>query len=94
MDRASLTSRLQPCDDVLFQDLSGEGVLLNLKTGVYFGLDPVGTHVWRLLQAPTTVGQILDALTDAYDVGRDRCLDDLGKLLAAMADNSLILIDP
>lgn len=28
--------------DVVFRDLSGEGVLLNLATGTYFELDEVG----------------------------------------------------
>ena len=32
----------------LFQELQGEAVLLNLKSGVYFGLDPVGTRIWEL----------------------------------------------
>jgi hypothetical protein len=38
------------CDDVVFHDLQGELVLLNLKTGVYFGLDSVGTRIWHLIR--------------------------------------------
>ncbi|PYO19380.1 MAG: hypothetical protein DMD85_18645 [Candidatus Rokuibacteriota bacterium] len=34
--------------DVVFRELEGEMVLLNLATGVYFGLDPVGTRIWTL----------------------------------------------
>ena len=46
----TLESRIRINDDVLFQELHGEGVLLNLKTGVYFGLDPVGRRIWQLAQ--------------------------------------------
>ena len=46
----TLHSRVSVNDDVLFQELDGEGVLLNLKTGVYFGLDSVGARVWQLLE--------------------------------------------
>jgi len=92
MNSLNVTSRVQPQDDVLFQDLSGEGVLLNLKTGVYFGLDRIGSHVWHLLRTPTTVGQIVDSLTDSYDVDRDRCLDDLCQLLVSMSEHGLINI--
>ena len=39
----SLNSRVLIQDDVLFQELQGEAVLLNLKTGVYLGLNQIGT---------------------------------------------------
>jgi hypothetical protein len=32
-------------DDVLFRDLDGEAVILNLRTGTYFGLDELGTRM-------------------------------------------------
>lgn len=41
----SLTSRVRIRDDVLSRDLQGEAVILNLNTGLYFGLDPVGTRI-------------------------------------------------
>jgi len=44
----SLDSRIQINDDVLWQELQGEAVLLNLKTGVYFGLNPIDRKSTRL----------------------------------------------
>jgi hypothetical protein len=35
-------------DDVVFRDLAGEAVILNLATGTYFGLDSVGTREGQL----------------------------------------------
>jgi len=46
----SLASRVKINEDVLFQELQGEAVLLNLKSGVYLGLDIVGTRIWNLLR--------------------------------------------
>ena len=43
-DMATPTSRVKVNDDVLFQKLQGEAVLRNRKSGVYFGLNPVGTE--------------------------------------------------
>ena len=31
-------------------DLAGEAVILNLKSGQYFGLNEVGTRIWNLIQ--------------------------------------------
>ena len=39
--------RLGP--DVVYRELGGEMVLLNLKTGVYFGLNETGAEMWTLL---------------------------------------------
>jgi hypothetical protein len=35
--------------DVLFQEVSGETVLLDLESEHYFGLDAVGTRIWGLI---------------------------------------------
>ena len=35
--------------DVFFQEVEDEVVLLNLQTGMYHGLDKVGSRVWGLL---------------------------------------------
>jgi hypothetical protein len=42
---ATLNSTLRVPDDVLFRDLDGEAVILNLRTGTYFGLDEVGMRM-------------------------------------------------
>ena len=33
-------------------DLAGEAAILNIKSGVYYGLDPVGARIWTLMQEP------------------------------------------
>ena len=86
----SLASRVRIGTDVVFHDLQGEMVLLNLKTGVYFGLDPVGTRIWQLCQAPTSVRRILDALLDEYDVTEARCATDLLEFIRRLREHDLV----
>ena len=45
MPPSILSSRMVVSGGVLFQEWHGEGVLLDLKTGVYVGLDEVGAGV-------------------------------------------------
>ncbi|MGH9865973.1 MAG: PqqD family protein, partial [Candidatus Acidiferrales bacterium] len=33
-------------------ELGEEAAILNMKNSVYYGLDPVGARIWRLLQQP------------------------------------------
>ncbi len=49
--------------DQISCDLAGEAPILNLKSGVYFGLDAVGARIWSLLQKPVMLAEICDALS-------------------------------
>src|SRR5674476_350055 len=71
-------------------DLGEEAAILNLKDGVYYGLDPVGARIWKLVQTPQTVREIRDTLLAEYDVESDRCERDLIALLEELAQRQLI----
>ena len=73
-------------------DLSGEAAILNLNNGIYYGLDPVGAHIWKLIQEPTSVEAVRDSLLDQYEVAPERCERDLLELLEEFATNGLIEI--
>lgn len=88
----SLSSRITVNDDVLFQDLNGEGVLLNLKSGVYFGLNQVGTRVWQLLEEHSVLAEILDRLLEEFDVPSEECSRDLLNLVLEMEQQGLVTI--
>jgi hypothetical protein len=70
--------------------LGEESAILNLKNSVYYGLDPVGAHVWKLLREPKTVSTLRDALLEEYDVEAGRCEQDLLELLEKMRSEGLI----
>jgi hypothetical protein len=70
--------------------LGDESAILNMKNSVYYGLDPVGACVWKLLQQPRSVGELRDALLGEYDVEAERCEQDLLNLLEKMCDEGLI----
>jgi hypothetical protein len=73
-------------------DLSGEAAMLHLKTGVYYGLNPVGARIWSLIQEPKSFAELRDALTDEYDVDATVLESDLQKLLSELAEHDLIEI--
>lgn len=70
--------------------LGDESAILNLKNSVYYGLDPVGARVWKLLREPMSVGELRDNLLSEYDVEAERCERDLIELLEKMRGEGLI----
>jgi hypothetical protein len=74
--------------------VEGEAVILNLNTGVYYGLNPVGAWVWEAIQTPKSVAQIHERLLDEFEVDSERGEQDLLALLQDLAEASLIEVKP
>lgn len=61
-----------------------------LKSEAYYSLDGVGAFVWDLLQEPSRVSDLREAIYEEYEVGRAQCEGDLLALLEKLALNQLI----
>ena len=75
------TTIVTPSKDLLACDLDKDVVLLNFKTGMYYGFDGVGARIWSLVQEPRSVAEIRDTLVKEYDVEPARCEQDIVQLL-------------
>jgi len=82
--------RLRIADDVVFRDLAGESVLLNLSTGTYFGLDAVGTRLWHLVTEHGSTTLVLETLLAEYDVDAIRLQKDVDALIEQLLAKGLL----
>lgn len=89
----TLSSVVQAAPDQVAANLAEEVVILNLKDGVYYGLNPVGARIWNLLQTPRTVKEVQDILVQEYEVEPHRCRTDMLELLEKLAAKGLIKIE-
>jgi len=72
--------------------LGDEAAILHVRNGVYYGLDPVGARVWKLLEQPKSVADLRAAILDEYDVESAKCESDLLNLLEKLRTEGLIEI--
>ena len=70
--------------------MGAEQAILQLDSGKYFGLNPVGARVWQLAAEPHKVSEILATLLAEYEVPADRCRADLFALLQKLQAAGLI----
>jgi hypothetical protein len=77
---------------VVFRELDGEAVLLNLDSGVYFGLDVVGTRVWALLVEHGTLERVCSHLVEEYDVEPAVLEEDVARLVEEMRRKGLVVL--
>jgi hypothetical protein len=77
--------------DVVFRDLDGEAVILDLASGTYFGLNEVGTRVWRLLEEGRDATQIVEIVGSEYQADRATIARDVDRLLDELRSRRLIV---
>ena len=80
--------------DVLSRLVEGEAVLLDLKSGTYFGLNEVGSEVWEIIGTGASLGEIKDQLMDRFEVDRATLDRDLAALIAQLQDRGLVDLEP
>lgn len=75
---------------VICRELSGETVLLNLVSGVYYGLDAVGTRVWQLLVEGRTIAGVCETMLQEFDVAPDVLQDDVVRLVGELRERGIV----
>ena len=68
-------------------------MILNLKTGTYFGLDAIGTRMWTLIGELRDTDKVLEALLAEYDVEEARLRADIDELISQLVRHELLQMD-
>jgi hypothetical protein len=92
MTQVSLDTPLVIPDDVIFRELDGEAIILNLATGMYFGLDEIGTRLWSLVTESGTLRRAVDVMAGEYDVERPALEGDALDLAGQLIDKGLVQV--
>ncbi len=80
--------------DVVFKDLDGEAVVLNLATGMYFGLDPTSTRLWQLVQQHGRLRAAYEGMLDEFEVEPSRLEQDVLEFARQLITSGLATIAP
>ena len=86
----SFSMRVISAPDVVFQTVGDEAILLNMKTSLYLGLNPVGTRMWQTLTAAESVQAAFDSLLAEFDVPEQQLRRDLEEFLEKLNEYALI----
>lgn len=87
---ATLEDRVAVHPSVICRELAGETVLLNLESGVYYGLDRVGTRAWQLLLQDKTVADVCSTMADEYETTLDTLHGDVLSLVRELCEKGLV----
>jgi len=80
-------------DDVVVEELDGELVFGDPRSGITYHLNETAYAVWRRCDGRTTMREIATALTNDYEVKFDQALDDTEQLMVFFGEAGLALYE-
>jgi hypothetical protein len=78
-------------EGVASQVVTGEAVLLDIESGEYFSLNPVGGRIWELCDGTRSTAEIVSVMCDEYDVAQDVVTADTEEILGELAKAKLVV---
>jgi hypothetical protein len=75
---------------VLIEVVDGEIVMLSIERGRYFGLDHIGSDIWKRIEPPCSFATLIDGLAADYEADRATIVSDVQSLLGHMAKYDVV----
>jgi hypothetical protein len=76
---------------VTTNQIEDELVALNLETSFYYGVDGIGTQIWRLLiDEKMTIAGACGKLIEEYDVDADKCRREVRAFVEQLINAKLL----
>ena len=66
---------------VLAAEVEGEIVMMSIERGSYYGLDNIGSDIWKRIEQPCSFAALIDGLVADYDADRTTITVDVRLLL-------------
>lgn len=93
MSNSSLPATVKISNDVLFQIMGDEYVLLNMKTEKYFGLDDVAARFWQLFEKDGSTEKAMQRVQLEYTVDEETVKQDLQAFLQKLLAEELVTVE-
>ncbi len=89
-----LDTRLSVPPQVMSRPVGDETVLLDLASGMYFGLDGVGKRIWESVSDGKTLAETVDAIVAEYEVGEEQARSDVIGFAQRLVERGLLAHRP
>jgi hypothetical protein len=78
---------------VIFEEVEGESILLQLEGGIYYKLNGSGSRIWALLQEHDQIDDVHGALVDEYRVDPEVAKKETERLVSELEKSGLIVVE-
>jgi len=75
---------------VLTAEVDGEIVMMSVKQGRYFGLNDIGSDIWKRIEPPCSFATLIEGLAADYEADRATIRIDVKNLLGHMVEHDVV----
>lgn len=86
--------KIRPLDNIVSKKLENEEILLDLKSGTYFGLNETASFIFDLLKKGQNSESIVTDLSEKFDIDDITAKQDVMLFLRELKSNSLVCEEP
>ncbi len=76
--------------DVVDCDIGGDRALLNMQDNTYFTLNATASEIWIALSQPKSIGDLVDLITERFEVSVEECRPDVEHLVSEMVAAGIV----
>ena len=87
----TLQTRLSRNIEIITNEIDDEILMMSIEDGKYYGLNPVGSEIWKLIAEPKTVKTIIPELMEIFDIDEVSCTKETITFLKDMINNNIII---
>jgi hypothetical protein len=75
---------------LITSEIDDEVVMMSIEQSRYFGLDDIGSDIWKQIDPPCAFADLIDQLAGVYDADRATIATDVRELLQRMAAQDVV----
>jgi hypothetical protein len=90
MEKLSIHTSLRRNPEMVYNEMDGEIVMMSIENSEYYGLDPVASRIWELLEFPATIDELIGKLLLEYEVSRETCEKDVLAFSEELLEKNII----
>ena len=87
-----LDLRIRRADRLQAGQVDDEVVMIDIDSGKYYGLDPIGSFIWNHLATPIRIADLCTLLGQRYTVEAERCQREVLALLEQMQERDMLIV--
>jgi len=85
-----LDTKLSIPTQVMSRLVGDETVLLDLSSGIYFGLDGVGKRIWESVAEGNDLGQVVAVIVTEFEVDEEQAQADVIEFVSDLVERGLL----
>jgi hypothetical protein len=86
----TLDAKVVVSQNQISAELNDEVIVLNLQSGIYFGLTDVAARIWSLMQQPVTCAEIAATIFEEFEMEQSQIEADVMSFIHKMKDLELV----